>query len=156
MHKAPKRRPLSTAAEGSKRGRQLSREPKRCESNCKRERARVCVCVWVSVCVRFVKQSHQINHSMHLHKFSVGHFGQRQQIRRAGERESKSERELSIGNYSCRQAGRREGRQASRREGSRKEGSGFVVKSIGLGRIGRAYLSSTAHSLVAAKGNYTT
>lgn len=64
------------------------------------------------------------------------------------ERERESESELSIGNYSC--------RQASRREGSRKEGSGFAVKSIGLGRIGRAYLSSTAHSLVAAKGNYTT
>jgi len=42
-------------------------------------------CVYVCVC-ECLKQSHQINHSMHLHKFSVGHFEQRQQIRRASGR----------------------------------------------------------------------
>lgn len=54
--------------------------------------------------------------------------------------------EVSIGNYSCRKAGRKEGRKVGGKEGKR-----FAVKSIE-----QAYLSSTAHSLVAAKGNYTT
>lgn len=47
------------------------------------------------------------------------------------------------------QAGRTEGRK----EGGWEAGQGmrFAVKSIE-----QAYLSSTAHSLVAAKGNYTT
>lgn len=58
--------------------------------------------------------------------------------------------EVSIGNYSCRQAARQEGRKEGGREGG-QEGRGFAVKSIE-----QAYLSSTAHSLVAAKGNYTT
>lgn len=44
------------------------------------------------------------------------------------------------------QAGRQEGRKEGDREGRR-----FAVKSID-----QAYLSSTAHSLVASKGNYTT
>lgn len=41
--------------------------------------------------------------------------------------------------------------QEGRKEGGREEGRRFAVKSIE-----QAYLSSTAHSLVAAKGNYTT
>lgn len=57
--------------------------------------------------------------------------------------------EVSIGNYSCRQAARQEGRKEGGREGG--QGRRFAVKSIE-----QAYLSSTAHSLVAAKGNYTT
>lgn len=59
--------------------------------------------------------------------------------------------EVSIGNYSCRQAARQEGRKEGRWEERREEGRRFAFKSIE-----QAYLSSTAHSLVAAKGNYTT
>lgn len=47
-------------------------------------------------------------------------------------------------------AGRQPGRKEGRKVGG-KESRRFAVKSIE-----QAYLSSTAHSLVAAKGNYTT
>lgn len=143
MHKAPKRRPLSTAAEGSKRGRQLAREPKRCESNCTRERARVCVRVGECVCVLCEAITPNKSFNAFAQVFGRPFWATTTNSPCRRERESECKRELSIGNYSCRREGR-------------KEGDGFAVKSIGLGRIGRAYLSSTAHSLVAAKGNYTT
>lgn len=88
-----------------------------CGSNCK--------CACMCVCVRFVKQSHQINHSMHLHKFSVGHFGQRQQIRRAGQGLSEKDKSRGSGWRSFywelfMQAGRQEGRKEGRREGEKE------------------------------------